>query len=312
MKWLLFVLCFSCGIQDYDFQNEPNYTPKDFSWENFKGKNYITSIKNQQCSDCFIYSSVGGLEIQFKIDFELMGDLNLSEQSVHNCLRVSCNATGDSPGILEYLKNGVVEEKRTPTNAWDECINCSGDVSFIPFFYIKDWKLLSSDETAYEDRKSILVESLKKGPLIVSVGNWYGYLWETDKNTGKHVGTCNGSKIKGGHSIIVVGYLNYGERFIVKNSHGEEQTILLNFKNGNECGFAYRIIQINGTGMKYGLGSTFCDYKGDIDGDGVPDPLDNCPWVRNPFQENIDNDLFGDRCDICPKTAGGGEFFCVE
>jgi len=46
---------------------------------------------------------------------------------------------------------------------------------------------------------------------------------------------------------------------------------------------------------------------GDVDGDGVVDPSDNCVEVVNPAQENLDNDQFGDACDpdIDDDGAGG-------
>ena len=40
---------------------------------------------------------------------------------------------------------------------------------------------------------------------------------------------------------------------------------------------------------------------GDLDGDGVPDSVDNCPTVANPDQFNEDGDKFGDACDPCPQ-----------
>ncbi len=44
----------------------------------------------------------------------------------------------------------------------------------------------------------------------------------------------------------------------------------------------------------------------DTDGDGVPNAIDNCPTVSNPFQENADGDAFGDACDTCTDTDGDG------
>ncbi len=47
----------------------------------------------------------------------------------------------------------------------------------------------------------------------------------------------------------------------------------------------------------------------DTDGDGVPDPVDNCPTVPNPNQTDTDNDGVGDDCDDDPNdpcTAGNG------
>ncbi|WP_152621956.1 lamin tail domain-containing protein [Archangium violaceum] len=48
----------------------------------------------------------------------------------------------------------------------------------------------------------------------------------------------------------------------------------------------------------------------DIDGDGVPDTLDNCPNFFNPvrpldngMQADLDGDRVGDACDVCPLDA---------
>jgi len=41
----------------------------------------------------------------------------------------------------------------------------------------------------------------------------------------------------------------------------------------------------------------------DIDNDGVPNALDNCPTVPNTDQGNEDGDRFGDACDPCPPIA---------
>jgi hypothetical protein len=49
---------------------------------------------------------------------------------------------------------------------------------------------------------------------------------------------------------------------------------------------------------------------GDMDGDGVPDAMDNCPTVFNPIrpmdngvQGDADGDGIGDACDVCPLDA---------
>jgi hypothetical protein len=41
----------------------------------------------------------------------------------------------------------------------------------------------------------------------------------------------------------------------------------------------------------------------DADGDGMPDPFDDCPAVANPSQDDGDGDGAGDACDVCPSIA---------
>jgi subtilisin family serine protease/sugar lactone lactonase YvrE len=45
----------------------------------------------------------------------------------------------------------------------------------------------------------------------------------------------------------------------------------------------------------------------DRDGDGVLDPVDNCPDRPNPGQEDADHDGVGDLCDDCPLAADPGQ-----
>jgi len=45
----------------------------------------------------------------------------------------------------------------------------------------------------------------------------------------------------------------------------------------------------------------------DSDGDGVPDAIDNCPFVANPGQADGDADGIGDVCDNCPATFNPGQ-----
>jgi DNA-binding beta-propeller fold protein YncE len=47
--------------------------------------------------------------------------------------------------------------------------------------------------------------------------------------------------------------------------------------------------------------------SGDLDGDGVPVPLDNCGAISNPAQSDGDGDGLGDACDDCPFTPDPGQ-----
>ena len=52
-----------------------------------------------------------------------------------------------------------------------------------------------------------------------------------------------------------------------------------------------------------GLIDASIDAAPDMDGDGKPDMMDNCPDIANPEQENEDGDKFGNACDPCPGFA---------
>jgi thrombospondin type 3 repeat protein len=53
----------------------------------------------------------------------------------------------------------------------------------------------------------------------------------------------------------------------------------------------------------------------DDDGDGAPDATDNCPLIANPTQLNSDGDDRGDACDACPFDAEDdidGDLLCAD
>ena len=55
------------------------------------------------------------------------------------------------------------------------------------------------------------------------------------------------------------------------------------------------------------IGDAAPDGNPDVDGDGVPNALDNCPNTPNPGQENEDGDALGDACDPCPVDANNAD-----
>lgn len=316
---VLFMLLTACG------EDSPgiDWFPKNLSWADIDldgdgvGENYITPVKFQPCKDCFIYAAVALVEAQWQIDHPSPFILDLSEQNIHNCLRIPCDAPGDQRAILDYIRDyGIMLEEDSATDKWRAgCDNCSktlqtadglAPMEKIAFIRIKGFEAIELP-VDYAQKKFALVAALQKGPVIVNIASWRGY------RMGEGVLYCVGQEWSG-HVVILVGYKDSGRIFIAKDSsqrYGKELVNIM-FAGGEECGFAGMAHQIpaGGTYLSWGGGKSFCYSSGDLDGDGVPDSHDNCPVAPNPGQENADNDLFGDACDPCPTTKDPDGFYC--
>ena len=74
-----------------NFQIQPIF-PKEYSWDNINGINYMTPVRNQRgCGSCWAHSVIGIVESQTKIKDG--NDHNLSEQEL-----ISCSGAGDCVG----------------------------------------------------------------------------------------------------------------------------------------------------------------------------------------------------------------------
>ncbi len=45
----------------------------------------------------------------------------------------------------------------------------------------------------------------------------------------------------------------------------------------------------------------------DLDSDGIPNEIDNCPAIANPLQSDFDLDDVGDSCDNCPELSNNNQ-----
>lgn len=321
-KLLLFIFLFGCNGFD---PAEIFAYPKDFSWTNVDlngdgiGENYITPSKIQPCSDCYIYSAIGLLEIQFQIDHQTSSTLNLSEQNIHNCMGILCDGENDYVFMLNYIqKFGAMEEEYSRTGFWGKCENCKGEIDSsigklpirnIPFYSFKKYTQIIFPNQPYEEKKLILVKSLQNGPVIMDIASWWGW-----RSMGEGTNTlyCK-EENPSGHKVVIVGYENYGEYFVVKTDG--DHLIKMIFEGGKKCGFAYRAHQIEkgSTFVSYGLGEKYCSSNYDVDKDGIFDQFDNCVYIPNPNQENRDGDMVGDACDPCPDDYNEKNgFYCKD
>jgi hypothetical protein len=55
-----------------------------------------------------------------------------------------------------------------------------------------------------------------------------------------------------------------------------------------------------------------CGGASDVDGDAIPDCIDNCLWQYNPDQIDVDGDGQGDACDACPTGSDPCNIDCAD
>jgi hypothetical protein len=239
--------------------------PKELSWSNIdtdgdgECENYVTSIKLQECSDCYIHTATGLLETQYNIDHRLSNnDINLSENSLRRCTGMTCSQAGGVASILEAIQEyGAIHQKDELS---DDVVSgdCEPDVFREYVFPIKNYisfkKIVGihntwvhKDDEPWYVRKIKLVKALQNGPVAIIVRHFRGFFKESENNP--YVQNCSEVNDEGrsAHSNVVVGYKNHGNTFIVKNSHGEDSLLHMNVDDNDFCGFAIMAWQISET-----------------------------------------------------------------
>ena len=201
-----------------------NQTLSSFDWRNYNGFNWISSVKNQgSCGSCWAFATVGGAEAKIKIvRNDSNFDVNLAEQDLVSCGvpygfypgEGGCSgATLEDP--LNYMNNtGIVDEACFPYTSQDSL--CSDRCSS---FDKRLWKI---DNYGYisPSEESIKEYLITKGPIIVSLYMGRGY-WNGS------VYMCANPDLSN-HAVVIVGYNDTGNYWIVKNSWGS---------NWNENGY---------------------------------------------------------------------------
>ena len=201
--------------------------PPHFDWRDIEGVNWITPIKNQAaCGSCWAFSAVGVIESYYNlINDDPNLDLDLSEENlVSDCVMYGCDG-GHSWSSLEYTRDvGIVNEACMPYTATDSA--CAGMCSD-PTRYTVDqiiWEYYEMD-----------VDLLKY--FVVNYGPISVYLHMGGSFNELDVFTCD--PLPQGyinHAVVIVGYDEIGQYWIVKNSWGSSWNENGFFKVGfNEC-----------------------------------------------------------------------------
>lgn len=188
-------------------------TPPDFDWRNFNGQSFVTPVRNQgNCGSCWAFATTAALESNVMIATGKNADR--AEQILLSCSGAgSCNG-GYIQYASDYIRNtGLPPESYYPyTAANGTCGNAiSGWQNNTSF--ITSWHYAGGTTSPTVDQ--IKNELITYGPLVTTMdvySDFYYYNGGVYKYT---TGT-----LQGGHAILIVGYDDVGQYFIVKNSWG--------------------------------------------------------------------------------------------
>lgn len=211
--------------------SEENSTPlpKEFDWRNYNGKNWVTTVKNQEkCGSCWAFGAVAELESRYNILFNTPNEnFDLSEQQVLSCGFINTlginGCEGGSPawvGLNIDMYRGITDEKRFSylglngpnwNSGYYKCSQIK-DTLWNPKYRLDGgWKMgeMSKDEIKYN--------IIKYGPLetIMNVSSDF-----PEYQNGIYENITN--DYLGMHAILIVGWGNKDNRdyWIAKNSWG--------------------------------------------------------------------------------------------
>ena len=195
--------------------------PPSLDWRS-NGGNFVTPVRNQGgCGSCWAFATTAALESSVLRAANTPGvDLNLSEQVL-----VSCGTSGGtdagscSGGVIQYASNyirdtGLPLETCYPYTGTDGSCGSACGTYNTSTYRIVSW----ADVTGTSPTVSAIRDALVSyGPLVTTMDvydDFFSYV------SGVYSHTTGDNA--GGHAVLIVGYNDAGQYFIVKNSWGQD------------------------------------------------------------------------------------------
>lgn len=185
-----------------------------FDWRDVDGKNYVTPVRDQgPCGSCWAFSTIAALE---SYTLRTRGkSKDLSEQML-----VSCSGAGSCDGgwpekASEVIQSwGAVDERAMPYQARDtRCVFSTAykGLPTTPNSRIGRWLRVEPDVA------SIKAALLEHGPLSTTMAVYFDFFFYRGGVYATSTGT-----LAGYHAVLIVGFDDEAEAFLVKNSWGDQ------------------------------------------------------------------------------------------
>lgn len=192
---------------------EVTAAPPTLDWRNTAGVNYVSTIKNQgSCGSCWAFAVTAALESQMMLDTSGQ-PADLSEQILVSCSGAGSCAGGYPTTASNYIRDvGLPLESCFRYTATDNA--CSNACA--------NWQDQTEKVTGWH-RPAVattLVEAMKDalyayGPVLATM-----YVYNDFYSYRSGVYSYTTGPYLGAHAVLVVGYDDLQQCFIVKNSWG--------------------------------------------------------------------------------------------
>jgi hypothetical protein len=184
--------------------------PSSLDWRDLDG-DFTTPVRHQlSCGSCWAFATVGALESMVEIaadDPEV--DLDLSEQELINCTDGDCVGAYLDETLDHLVHAGVTSEACQPYQATD-ALPCDDSCDHLPPTHAAGWVTVAEDVASIKHR-------LQYGPVIAGMKVYRDFFYYTE-GVYRHVTDT----LSGYHAVVIVGYDDDDEAWIIKNSWGTD------------------------------------------------------------------------------------------
>lgn len=193
--------------------------PPSLDWRNNSG-NFVTPVRNQGgCGSCWAFATTAALESSVLRAENTPGiDLNLSEQVLISCGSSGGNDAGSCSGgyisyASDYIRNtGLPLETCYPYTGGDGSCGSACASYQTSTYQIVSWGYVTTTSPTVTAIRDALVSY---GPLVTTMD-----VYEDFYSYSSGVYSYATGAYEGGHAVLIVGYSDAGQYFIVKNSWG--------------------------------------------------------------------------------------------
>ena len=187
--------------------------PASLDWRNVGGYPYVTPVRDQgNCGSCWAFATTAALESNALI---IMGDgTDRSEQVL-----VSCSGAGSCNGGYIDRASNYINNTGLPPESYYPYTQANGSCSTAAAGWqnytsrITSWHYVGGTTSPTLDQ--IKAELSTYGPLVTTMDVYADFFYYT----GGIYQYTSGS-YQGGHAVLIAGYDDVGQYFIVKNSWG--------------------------------------------------------------------------------------------